>query len=143
MLEGRGFKVDQEFLLAFAPERFMPFYPGPSHGGIPIDPFYSSWNAKQSGFECRFIELGGQMNGSIPGDVRESPALDGVELLTRRGATDPWVPSIDVSGHQLTTVPFDDALTKPIDCAVVTIDHSVFDCNRIAPCLLSWTPGTR
>ena len=111
------------------PFGFMPFYPGPGLGGhcIPIDPFYLSWKARQSGFECRFIELAGQVNGSMPeyvvqliaealnstkkalngsrvhlfgmaykpnvSDVRESPALDILELLTRRGAvvsyTDP------------------------------------------------------
>jgi len=46
----------------------MPFYPGPGLGGhcIPIDPFYLSWKARQSGFEARFIELAGQVNGSMP-----------------------------------------------------------------------------
>jgi UDP-N-acetyl-D-glucosamine dehydrogenase len=46
----------------------MPFFPGPGLGGhcIPIDPFYLSWKAKQSGFEARFIELAGYVNGSMP-----------------------------------------------------------------------------
>jgi UDP-N-acetyl-D-glucosamine dehydrogenase len=46
----------------------MPFYPGPGLGGhcIPIDPFYLSWKAKESGFEARFIELAGQINSSMP-----------------------------------------------------------------------------
>jgi UDP-N-acetyl-D-glucosamine dehydrogenase len=46
----------------------MPFYPGPGLGGhcIPIDPFYLSWKAKQYGFEPRFIELAGHVNGSMP-----------------------------------------------------------------------------
>lgn len=50
------------------PFGFMAFYPGPGLGGhcIPIDPFYLSWKAKQCGFECRFIELAGQVNGSMP-----------------------------------------------------------------------------
>ena len=114
----------------------MPFYPGPGLGGhcIPIDPFYLSWKARQSGFECRFIELAGHVNGAMPefvvervtdalnsakksingskihvigvaykkdvGDVRESPALDILELLHRRGATlsysDPFVPSLKI-----------------------------------------------
>ncbi len=29
-------------------------------------PFYLSWKARQSGFEARFIELAGQVNGSMP-----------------------------------------------------------------------------
>jgi UDP-N-acetyl-D-glucosamine dehydrogenase len=50
------------------PFGFMPFYPGPGLGGhcIPIDPFYLSWSAKQTGFEPRFIELAGQVNGAMP-----------------------------------------------------------------------------
>ena len=53
---------------ATKPFGFMPFYPGPGLGGhcIPIDPFYLSWKARQSGFEARFIELAGQVNGSMP-----------------------------------------------------------------------------
>lgn len=53
---------------ASKPFGFMPFYPGPGLGGhcIPIDPFYLSWKAKLSGFEARFIELAGQVNGSMP-----------------------------------------------------------------------------
>jgi UDP-N-acetyl-D-glucosamine dehydrogenase len=53
---------------ATKPFGFMPFYPGPGLGGhcIPIDPFYLSWKARQSGFEARFIELAGAVNGSMP-----------------------------------------------------------------------------
>ena len=62
------------------PFGFMPFYPGPGLGGhcIPIDPFYLSWKARQSGFESRFIELAGQVNGSMPRVVvqRVSDALN-------------------------------------------------------------------
>jgi UDP-N-acetyl-D-glucosamine dehydrogenase len=55
------------------PFGFMPFYPGPGLGGhcIPIDPFYLSWKARQSGFEARFIELAGHVNGSMPAYVVE------------------------------------------------------------------------
>lgn len=65
---------------ATKPFGFMPFYPGPGLGGhcIPIDPFYLSWKAKQSGFEARFIELAGMINGDMPGYVvvRVSEALN-------------------------------------------------------------------
>jgi len=56
---------------ATKPFGFMPFYPGPGLGGhcIPIDPFYLSWKAKQIGFEARFIELAGQVNGAMPQHV--------------------------------------------------------------------------
>jgi UDP-N-acetyl-D-glucosamine dehydrogenase len=53
---------------ATKPFGFMPFYPGPGLGGqcIPIDPFYLSWKARQSGFEARFIELAGAVNSAMP-----------------------------------------------------------------------------
>jgi UDP-N-acetyl-D-glucosamine dehydrogenase len=53
---------------ATKPFGFMPFYPGPGLGGhcIPIDPFYLSWKVKMTGFEARFIELAGRINGSMP-----------------------------------------------------------------------------
>jgi UDP-N-acetyl-D-glucosamine dehydrogenase len=154
------------------PFGFMPFYPGPGLGGhcIPIDPFYLSWKARQTGFECRFIELAGQVNGSMPeyvvqriadalnsvkkpingssvhlfgvaykrdvNDVRESPALDVIELLVKRGAivsyTDPHVPRLESGGHSWTAMPFETAMSQPVDCAVVATDHTAFDYSRIA-----------
>jgi UDP-N-acetyl-D-glucosamine dehydrogenase len=53
---------------ATKPFGFMPFYPGPGLGGhcIPVDPFYLSWKARQTGFEPRFIELAGAVNGAMP-----------------------------------------------------------------------------
>jgi UDP-N-acetyl-D-glucosamine dehydrogenase len=154
------------------PFGFMPFYPGPGLGGhcIPIDPFYLSWKARQSGFECRFIELAGQVNGAMPeyvvqrivdalntakksvngsrihlfgvaykrdvGDVRESPALDIMELLGHRGATitytDPYVPRLAHAGRTLESVPFDKAVQARPDCAVIATDHRAFDYARIA-----------
>ena len=148
------------------PFGFMPFYPGPGLGGhcIPIDPFYLSWKARQTGFECRFIELAGHINGSMPAyvvdrigealnsqkksingsrihifgvaykkdvsDMRESPALDVLELLHRRGAvlsyTDPHVPTLEHGELSLKSVPEAQA-AKGIDCAVVCTNHSVFN----------------
>ncbi len=68
---------------ATKPFGFMPFYPGPGLGGhcIPVDPFYLSWKARQSGFEARFIELAGQVNGSMPYHVAR---LVGDALNARR-----------------------------------------------------------
>jgi UDP-N-acetyl-D-glucosamine dehydrogenase len=64
------------------PFGFMPFYPGPGLGGhcIPIDPYYLSWKARQNGFECRFIELAGQVNSAMPEYVvqRVGDALNSV-----------------------------------------------------------------
>lgn len=111
---------------ATKPFGFMPFYPGPGLGGhcIPIDPFYLSWKAKQSGSEARFIDLAGQVNAFMPkhvvnllvrglndrsrsvkgsrvlvvgvaykpgiDDIRESPALDILELVGEMGGVVSW-----------------------------------------------------
>jgi len=65
------------------PFGFMPFYPGPGLGGhcIPIDPFYLSWKARESGFEARFIELAGHVNAAMPHFVADKVAE---ALNTRR-----------------------------------------------------------
>ncbi len=60
-------------------------------------------------------------------DVRESPALDIMLLLQRRGAlisyTDPHVPTLRLDGLELSsTATFEDA-----DCAVIVTDHTIFD----------------
>jgi UDP-N-acetyl-D-glucosamine dehydrogenase len=49
---------------ATKPFGFMRFDPGPGWGGhcIPIDPFYLSWKARQSGPAPRFVELAGEIN---------------------------------------------------------------------------------
>jgi UDP-N-acetyl-D-glucosamine dehydrogenase len=67
------------------PFGFMAFYPGPGLGGhcIPIDPFYLSWKAKQTGFDPRFIELAGHINAGMPHYVVDKI---GEALNTRRKA---------------------------------------------------------
>jgi UDP-N-acetyl-D-glucosamine dehydrogenase len=153
------------------PFGFMPFYPGPGLGGhcIPIDPFYLSWKARQSGFECRFIELAGHVNSSMPdyvvervaealntvrkpingskvllvgvaykkdvNDMRESPALDILELLLRRGAqmsyADPWVPELKHGQTVMRAVELSAALQQKPDCAVICTDHAAFDYDAL------------
>ena len=148
------------------PFGFMPFYPGPGLGGhcIPIDPFYLSWKARQSGFECRFIELAGHVNSSMPAfvveriaealntkkksingsrihlfgvaykkdvsDMRESPALDVIELLHRRGATvsysDPFVPMLQHGDIDLMALSGGE-VSQDADCAVICTNHRTFD----------------
>ncbi|HXE81534.1 MAG TPA: nucleotide sugar dehydrogenase [Vicinamibacterales bacterium] len=72
---------------ATKPFGFMPFYPGPGVGGhcIPIDSFYLSWKARQTGFESRFIELAGHINSHMPRYVvqRAADALNSVSKAIR------------------------------------------------------------
>ena len=153
------------------PFGFMPFYPGPGLGGhcIPIDPFYLSWKARQNGFECRFIELAGNINSAMPdyvvervaaalntarksingsrvhligvaykrdvNDMRESPALDVLELLSKRGAqlsySDPFVPELKYGDHVLSSVELSAAIASAPDCVVICTDHTVFDYDAL------------
>jgi UDP-N-acetyl-D-glucosamine dehydrogenase len=160
---------------ATKPFGFMPFYPGPGLGGhcIPIDPFYLSWKVKEVGFEARFIELAGQVNGAMPhhvvdkvvdalnshsksirgssilalgvaykrdiNDFRESPALDVLATLERKGARltyhDPYVPSL-VAGEwpgpqDLASIPLSAETLAAADCVVILTDHRVFDYDLI------------
>jgi UDP-N-acetyl-D-glucosamine dehydrogenase len=161
---------------ATKPFGFMPFYPGPGLGGhcIPIDPFYLSWKAKQNGFEARFIELAGEINGHMPqyvvarvtealngkrkavngarililgvaykrdiDDVRESPALDVMKLLSQKGAniaySDPHVPFLTAEAwhgpETLESLALDRHVLERFDCVVITTDHSAFDYALIA-----------
>ncbi len=63
-------------------------------------------------------------------DVRESPALDIILLLERRGArvtySDPFVPSIRLDGHDLTAED-PNSQAAEADCVVVVTDHAKFD----------------
>lgn len=50
------------------PFGFMRFDPGPGWGGhcIPVDPFYLSWKAGQTGHPSRFVDLAGEINVEMP-----------------------------------------------------------------------------
>ena len=50
------------------PYGFQPFYPGPGLGGhcIPLDPYYLSWKARESGFHTSMIEASMMVNDRMP-----------------------------------------------------------------------------
>jgi len=66
-------------------------------------------------------------------DVRESPALDIMLLLKRRGArvtfSDPHVPVLELDGLELASE--DVSTVADADCAVIVTDHSKFDYRGI------------
>jgi UDP-N-acetyl-D-glucosamine dehydrogenase len=68
------------------------------------------------------------------GDLRESPALEVMELLRARGAevsyADPHVPSINFEGHALKAIEPTDAALGAADCVVILTDHLEFDYPR-------------
>jgi UDP-N-acetyl-D-glucosamine dehydrogenase len=68
-------------------------------------------------------------------DVRESPALDIIHLLKRRGTivsyTDPYVPSISIDGAVLESTPLFPAAAEA-DCCVIIANHRQFDYTSLA-----------
>jgi UDP-N-acetyl-D-glucosamine dehydrogenase len=68
-------------------------------------------------------------------DVRESPALDVIHLLGRRGArvtySDPYVPQINADGIEMKAI--DPAtIVEEADCVVIITDHRDFDYAGVA-----------
>ena len=65
------------------------------------------------------------------GDMRESPALDILDLLHAKGAMvayhDPYVPRLMLDGHSLTNVPLTREALQEADCVVITTAHSCLD----------------
>jgi UDP-N-acetyl-D-glucosamine dehydrogenase len=68
-------------------------------------------------------------------DMRESPALDVIALLDKRGATlsytDPWVPELRTDGHTLKSIELNKALADRPDCIVICTDHSAFTYDEV------------
>jgi UDP-N-acetyl-D-glucosamine dehydrogenase len=72
-------------------------------------------------------------------DVRESPALDVMALLLKKGADvryhDPFVPHIDgehwVGGQHMSSVPYSIDAVAAADCVVILSNHSAFDYTEV------------
>lgn len=64
-------------------------------------------------------------------DVRESPCLDILALLLRRGArleyNDPHVPRLSVDGRGFASVAVDRPRLRRAHCVVIGTDHSSYD----------------
>jgi UDP-N-acetyl-D-glucosamine dehydrogenase len=82
----------------------------------------------------RILALGVAYKRGV-GDIRESPALEILATLRRRGAdveyADPYVPSIVVDGGPLKAVDLTDERVQSADCILVLTDHPDFDYRRI------------
>ena len=67
-------------------------------------------------------------------DVRESPALDIIHLLVKRGAkvtySDPFVPKLKADGVEMEAVCECEGLAQA-DCVVIVTDHKAFNYGRI------------
>lgn len=65
------------------------------------------------------------------GDIRESPALDLIELLVGKSAdvhyNDPHVPTLDINGVSFASERLDESLLNSADCLVIVTPHSSYD----------------
>jgi len=68
-------------------------------------------------------------------DIRESPALDIIELLHRRGAIltycDPYVPELVTPGLNLSSRTLTAELLREAECVLITTHHSDFDYEMV------------
>jgi UDP-N-acetyl-D-glucosamine dehydrogenase len=64
-------------------------------------------------------------------DIRESPALNVMKILTDKGAvlsyTDPYIPVVREEGLELDSVPLEAARMKAVDCVVILTGHREID----------------
>jgi UDP-N-acetyl-D-glucosamine dehydrogenase len=68
-------------------------------------------------------------------DPRESPSLDIIELLHKKGAVvsyhDPYLPSVTIGEHRYESVPLTPEQIASSDVVVISTDHSCFDYEMI------------
>ncbi len=69
-------------------------------------------------------------------DLRESPALEIIDILKKRGAVisyyDPHLPYLKIDGINMKNVPFDKKSFAAADCVVIVTDHSNVNYKFIA-----------
>lgn len=83
----------------------------------------------------RIVVLGVAYKRNV-NDVRESPALDVIELLRQKGADivyhDPHVPQIQLEkGHMMTSCDYSNDLLHDADCVVIITDHDYYNWQDI------------
>ncbi len=89
---------------------------------------------KKSIKDAKVLVLGVAYKKDIS-DWRESPALEIIEKFHEKNAVvhyhDPYVPSIDLGGHRMKSIPLNDTALKGHDCAVIVTNHSAFNARAI------------
>jgi UDP-N-acetyl-D-glucosamine dehydrogenase len=78
----------------------------------------------------RVLVLGVSYKADV-GDLRESPALDILHLLSEKGANvcyhDPYVPQLKLDNQTMKSESLDENLLRSADCVVITTAHSSYD----------------
>ena len=133
--------------------------PGLGGHCIPIDPFYLTWKAKQFGLDTKFIKLSGVINREITNwvvskliknlknknskvliigvaykknidDIRESPSLKIMEILTKRKISfqyyDPYIKKLYRNRNfyrKLSSIKVTQSKLKSFDATIIVTDH--------------------
>jgi len=83
---------------------------------------------------ARILALGVAYKRGV-GDIRESPALEIIENLSRKGAevayVDPHVPAITLDGAVLKAAELTEGELAAADCVLILTDHPEFDYRRV------------
>jgi UDP-N-acetyl-D-glucosamine dehydrogenase len=68
-------------------------------------------------------------------DVRESPALNVMKILSEKGAilsyTDPYIPTVRDEGLALDSLPLGNGYLGDVDCTVILTNHPEFDYGNV------------
>jgi UDP-N-acetyl-D-glucosamine dehydrogenase len=106
---------------------------GHINGGMPhfvVDKIQNALNEQTKPLKGSHVHVMGVSYKRDIDDVRESPALDVMMLLERRGATvsysDPYVPELRVDERQWRAVE-PAVAARGADCVVIITDHKLFD----------------
>ena len=95
-----------------------------------VDTVQSALNDRSKPLRGSSIHIMGVAYKRNIDDLRESPALDVMHLLKRRGAvltyTDPHIPRLAVDGLDLASQP-PEQVAAAADCVVIITDHTSFD----------------
>ena len=103
------------------------------NGNMPhfvVDKIQTALNNHRKPINGSHIHVAGVAYKRDIDDLRESPALDVILLLKKRGAvisySDPHIPTVKLDGISLQSEPLLESAAKA-DCVVIVTDHSDFD----------------
>jgi UDP-N-acetyl-D-glucosamine dehydrogenase len=94
-----------------------------------VDKIQSALNDRSKPLRGSHVHILGVAYKRDIDDLRESPALDVIELLKGRGAritySDPFIARLTAGGEELRAEP--EAMARAADCVVIITDHKGFD----------------
>ena len=95
-----------------------------------VDKVQNALNEQCKALNGSHVHIAGVAYKKNIDDVRESPALDVMMLLEKRGAkvtySDPFIPSVLLGSRRIEAVDMDSAAADA-DCVVIVTDHTEFD----------------